>query len=249
VQQERQNAQQSLFGMATDGGFDLQKPRVPVAEDWNNIVVLNKEKEVIGLYLSGHPLDRFDFIIKQMCKIELSDLADLTLFNGKEMSVAGVVVSVTPLATKDGRRYTRFVLEDYNSQHEFTLWSKEYNQWGMLIELNNFLMIRGRVQPRPYREPEELEFKITSIQHLADVADSIKAIRLELDIHDVCTTLTDMLIETISRNSGKATLQMTVTDTQEDVKVRLVSAEYRVEPTTEFMEFLRRNEINYSIIT
>jgi DNA polymerase-3 subunit alpha len=165
------------------------------------------------------------------------------------MSVAGVVVSVTPLATKDGRRYTRFVLEDYNSQHEFTLWSKEYNQWGMLIELNNFLMIRGRVQPRPYREPEELEYKITSIQHLADVADSIKAIRLELDIHDVCTTLTDMLIETISRNSGKATLQMTVTDTQEDVKVRLVSAEYRVEPTTEFMEFLRRNEINYSIIT
>jgi DNA polymerase-3 subunit alpha len=222
---------------------------VPVAEDWNNIVVLNKEKEVIGLYLSGHPLDRFDFIIKQMCKIELGDLADLTLLNGKEMSVAGVVVSVTPLATKDGRRYTRFVLEDYNSQHEFTLWSKEYNQWGMLIELNNFLMIRGRVQPRPYREPEELEYKITSIQHLADVADSIKAIRLELDIHDVCTTLTDMLIETISRNSGKATLQMTVTDTQEDVKVRLVSAEYRVEPTTEFMEFLRRNEINYSIIT
>ena len=249
VQQERQNAQQSLFGMAMDGGFDLQKPRVPVAEDWNNIVVLNKEKEVIGLYLSGHPLDRFDFIIKQMCKIELGDLADLTLLNGKEMSVAGVVVSVTPLATKDGRRYTRFVLEDYNSQHEFTLWSKEYNQWGMLIELNNFLMIRGRVQPRPYREPEELEYKITAIQHLADVADSIKAIRLELDIHDVCTTLTDMLIETISRNSGKATLQMTVTDTQEDVKVRLVSAEYRVEPTTEFMEFLRRNEINYSIIT
>ena len=249
VQQDRQNAQQSLFGMAMDGGFEIQKPRVPNAEDWNNIVMLNKEKEVIGLYLSGHPLDRFDFIIKQMCKAELADLDDLTLLNGKEMAVAGVVVSVTPLATKDGRRYTRFVIEDYNTQHEFTLWSKEYNQWGMLIELNNFLMIRGRVQPRPYREPEELEYKITSIQHLADVADSIKSIRLELEIHDICSTLTEMLLDVISRNTGKATLQITVTDMQNDVKVRLASSTYRVEPTTELMEFLKTNEINYSIIT
>ena len=249
IQQERQNAQQSLFGMVTDGGFEIQKPRVPNAEDWNNIVMLNKEKEVIGLYLSGHPLDRFDFIIKQMCKAELGDLDDMTLLNGKELAVAGVVVSVTPLATKDGRRYTRFVLEDYNTQHEFTLWSKEYTQWGMLIELNNFLMIRGRVQPRPYREPEELEYKITSIQHLADVADSIKSIRLELEIHDICSTLTDMLLDIVSRNSGKASLQITVTDMQDDVKIRLASATYRVEPTTEFMEFLKTNEINYSIIT
>ena len=249
VQQDKQNAQQSLFGMAMDGGFEIQKPRVPNAEDWNNIVMLNKEKEVIGLYLSGHPLDRFDFIIKQMCKAELADLDDLTLLNGKEMAVAGVVVSVTPLATKDGRRYTRFVIEDYNTQHEFTLWSKEYNQWGMLIELNNFLMIRGRVQPRPYREPEELEYKITSIQHLADVADSIKSIRLELEIHDICSTLTEMLLDVISRNTGKATLQITVTDMQNDVKVRLASSTYRVEPTTELMEFLKTNEINYSIIT
>jgi hypothetical protein len=94
-----------------------------------------------------------------------------------------------------------------------------------------------------------LEYKITSIQHLADIADSIKAIRLELEVHDVCTTLTDMLLEAINRNSGKATLQMTVTDAQTDVKVRLVSKEYRVAPTTDFMEFLNTNEINYSIIT
>jgi DNA polymerase-3 subunit alpha len=247
VQQEKLNAQQSLFGMASESGFDLQKPRVPVVEEWNNIVVLNKEKEVIGLYLSGHPLDRFDFIIKQMCKAELGDLDDLTLFDGKEIAVAGIVVSVTPLTTKDGRKYTRFVLEDYNSQHEFTLFSKEYTQWGMLIELNNYLMIRGRVQKHPYRE--ELEYRINSIQHLADIADSIKAIRLELEIHDICSTLTDMLLDVVTRNSGKANLQITVIDAQADVKVRLLSTGYRIAPTTEFMEFLQTNEINYSIIT
>ena len=157
------------------------------------------------------------------------------------------MVSVTPLTTKDGRRYARFVLEDYNSQHEFTLFSKEYNQWGMLVELNNFLMIRGRVQKHPYKD--ELEYKMTSIQHLADIADTIKAIRLELEVHDICSTLTEMLLDVITRNSGKATLQITVTDVHDDVKVRLASSTYRVEPTTEFMEFLKTNEINYSIIT
>ncbi len=247
VESEKNNAQQSLFGMDMSSGFELQKPRVPEAEDWNNMEVLNKEKEVIGLYLSGHPLDRYDFLIKQMCKAELGDLDDLTLFNGKEIAVAGVVVSTTPLTTKDGRRYTRFVLEDYNSQHEFTLFSKEYAQWGVLIEVNNFLMIRGRVQKHLYRE--ELEYRITSIQQLADVADSIKGIRLELEIHEVCTTLTDMLLEVIERNPGKATLQVTVTDVQDNVKVRLMSKGYRVAPTTELMEFLRSNEINYSITT
>ena len=246
VQQEKQNAQQSLFGMASESGFDIQKPRVPEVEEWNNLMMLNKEKEVIGLYLSGHPLDRFDFIIKQMCKAELSDLEDLTLFDGKEIAVAGIVVSVTPLTTKDGRKYARFELEDYNSSHTFTIFSKEYTQWGMLTELNNYLMIRGRVQKHPYRE--ELEFRIISIQQLADVADSIKGIRLELEVHDVCSTLTDMLLDAINRNSGKANLQITVIDAEADVKVRL-SSSFRVEPTTDFMEFLHTNEINYSIIT
>ena len=90
---------------------------------------------------------------------------------------------------------------------------------------------------------------MTSIQHLADIADTIKAIRLELEVHDICSTLTEMLLDVITRNSGKATLQITVTDVHDDVKVRLASSTYRVEPTTEFMEFLKTNEINYSIIT
>ena len=110
VQVERQNAQQSLFGMDS-GGADIQPPRVPIAEDWNNLVILNREKEVIGLYLSAHPLDRFGFVMRKMCQAELGELNDLTQFNGKEIAVGGVITSVTPLTTKDGRRYARFVLE------------------------------------------------------------------------------------------------------------------------------------------
>ena len=245
IQQEKQNAQQSLFGMAGDGGGNIQPPRVPVTEDWNNLTILNKEREVIGLYLSSHPLDRYGFIIKRMCQADLSAMQDLTPLKGNEISVAGIVTSVTPLATKDGRRYARFVLEDYNTSHELTLFSKDYERMGMLIEQNNFLFLRGRVQPRPYREPEELEFKILSIQHLADVSESIASIRIELDINEVCPTLTQMLIDKVESNKGKATLSFTIVDRTSNVKIKLSSKKYRVEPTTDFMEFLDNNEFNY----
>ena len=247
VQQEKQNAQQSLFGMSGDGGGNIQQPNVPVVEDWNNLTILNKEREVIGLYLSSHPLDRFKFVINKLCHAELADMQDLTPLNGREVGIAGVVTSVTPMSTKDGRRYARFVMEDYNSQHEFTLFSKDYEKFGMLIEQNNFLYLKGRIQPRPYREPEELEFKISSIQHLADVVDSISAIKIEMGIHEVCTTLTEMIVEKATNNKGKASLSFTIVDHNDDVRIRLSSKNFRVAPTTEFVDFLDSNDLNYVI--
>ena len=248
VQMEKQNAQQSLFSLMGGGNSaDIEHPRIPVAEDWSNIAILNKEKEVIGLYLSAHPLNRFDFILNKMCQVKLDAFNNIEEYNNREIAVAGVITSVTPLTTKDGRRYARFVLEDYNSQHEFTLFSKEYQQWGLLLEPNGFLYIMGRVQARPYRENGELEYKITSISNLAEVADNINTIRIDFEIHEICNTLTDMLLENISKNPGKCTLSFTVYDRNADVKIRLNSKKYRIAPTTEFMNFLENNEFNYSI--
>ena len=247
VQSDKNNAQQSLFGMFSDSGSDIPQPRVPVAEDWNNISMLNKEKEVIGLYLSGHPLDRFDFILSKMCQAEVGDLDELTLLNGKELAVAGIVTSVTPLTTKDGRRYARFVLEDYNTHHEFAMYSKDYERFGIFIEVDNFLFIRGKVQPRFGKEGEALEYRINSVQHLAEVAENVSKIRIELDINEVCTTLTQMLLEQVQANPGKTVLEFTIYDHQEGVKVKLNSKKYRVSTSAEFMNFLINNEFNYFI--
>ena len=103
------------------------------------------------------------------------------------------------------------------------------------------------MQPRFGKEGEELEFKIVSMQHLAEVADSISSIRIELDIHDICGTLTEMLIEKVEANSGNTTLQFTIVDHQDDVKIKLGSKRYRVAPTADFMNFLETNELNYFI--
>ena len=247
MQQEKQNSQQSLFGMDTSIGRNITPPRVAQVEDWNPMTICNKEREVIGLYMSSHPLDRFGFILRRACQHDLLSLQDLNLLKDTEVALAGVVTSVTPLATKDGRPYARFVLEDYNTEHEFTLFSKEYERFSSLIQVNNFLFIRGRVQVRPYRQPEELEYKILSIQHLADIADGITNIRIELDINEVCSSFTNMILEQAAANSGKATLQFIIVDHKEDVKIKLSSKKYRVAPSTEFINFLESNDINYFI--
>jgi DNA polymerase-3 subunit alpha len=182
-----------------------------------------------------------------MCQCELGELDNLTLLNGKELSVAGVITSVTPLTTQDGRRYARFVLEDYNTSHEFTLWSKDYERFGMLIEVNTFLFIRGKVQPRFGKEGNALEYKILSMQHLAEVSENITNLRIELDIHEVCPTLTDMLLKVIKENPGKTNLQFTIVDKSNDVKIKLSSKKYRIATTPALMEFIQRNELNYFI--
>ena len=209
--------------------------------------MLNKEKEVIGLYLSGHPLDRFGFILKKMCQAELGDLSELRLFNGKDLAVAGIVTSVTPMTTNDGRKYARFVLEDYNTSHEFMMFSKEYSAMGAMLEVNNFLFIRGRVQPRFGKDENNLTYKILSIQHLADVAENISKIRIELDINEVCSTLTEMLLKQIEANPGKTTLEFAIFDHADDVKIKLNSTKFRVSTSVDFMNFITDNEFNYFI--
>jgi DNA polymerase-3 subunit alpha len=182
-----------------------------------------------------------------MCQAEVGDLDELTLLNGKELAVAGIVTSVTPLTTKDGRRYARFVLEDYNTRHEFAMYSKDYERFGIFIEVDNFLFIRGKVQPRYGKEGEALEYRINSVQHLAEVAENVSKIRIELDINEVCTTLTQMLLEQVQANPGKTVLEFTIHDHQEGVKVKLNSKKYRVSTSAEFMNFLINNEFNYFI--
>ncbi|MDE6862071.1 MAG: DNA polymerase III subunit alpha, partial [Alistipes sp.] len=246
VQLEKSNAQQSLFGMGASA-VDIQQPKVPVCEDWNQLTILNKEREVIGLYMSSHPLDQFSVILRKMCQVELSQLSDLTPLNGREIAVAGVIMSVTPLTTKDGRRYARFVLEDYNSTHEFTLFSKDFEKFGNLIEQNNFLFIRGRVQPRPYKEPAELEYKITSMMHLAEVGEQIKELHIDLKVGDVTHSFIEGLTDAVRASNGNTTLRLSIFDPESDVRLRFYSKRYRVGTTVDFISYLDDNEINYTI--
>ena len=245
VQQERLNAQQSLFG----GGamVDIQPPTVPSAEDWNQLQVLGKEREVIGLYLSAHPLDDYSVIIRHMCKAQLVDLADLEALNGKEIALAGVVTGVQEMTTKTGRHWGKFTMEDYSGTHEFALFGKDYEQFRPMMYPNYFLFVRGKIQPRPYGDNPELEFKILSMQQLADVRDSVKEVHIQIPIEDITHDFVEEFSTHVRKSKGKTLLRLTVTDRKMGTSLNLYSKRYRVEMTQRLTDYLYKNEFKYSL--
>ena len=245
VQQERLNAQQSLFG----GGamVDIQPPTVPSAEDWNQLQVLGKEREVIGLYLSAHPLDDYSVIIRHMCKAQLVDLADLEALNGKEIALAGVVTGVQEMTTKTGRHWGKFTMEDYSGTHEFALFGKDYEQFRPMMYPNYFLFVRGKIQPRPYGDNPELEFKILSMQQLADVRDSVKEVHIQIPIDEITHDFVEEFSTHVRKSKGKTLLRLTVTDRKMGTSLNLYSKRYRVEMTQRLTDYLDKNEFKYSL--
>ena len=249
VQAEKNNAQQSLFG----GGsvVDIQPPTVPVCLDWTSIQTLNHEREMMGLYLTAHPLDEYKLIIDNMCKTQLSDLEDLKALQGQEICVAGLVVAAQPeLTTRTGKSFGKLTLEDYNSSYEFAFFGKDYENFRKFIYPNYYLMVRCKVQPRPYQkegEEERLELKVLAITQLQEVRETmIKELHLQLPIED----LTDRFIEEFStlvkKNKGNTTLRMMLYD-REGIVLRLFSKRYRVDLSQEMVDYLNDREIKFTI--
>ena len=246
VQSERQNAQQSLFGGDT-GSADIQPPTIPVCEPWNQLQVLGKEREMIGLYLSSHPLDDYRVVIDNLCKYQVSDLDNLEPLNGKEIAVAGIVVSVQNMTTKDGRPFGKFKLEDYNGAHEFMLYSKDFETFRQYIYQDYFLFIRGKVQPRPYSNPPMLEYKITSITQLADMRDTIKEMHITVPVEEVSESAIADLSAMVGRSGGKAVLYINLYDKDEQVALNMYSRKYHIDVTPEFTDFLDERGWKYTI--
>ena len=246
VQQEKVNAQQSLFGSGST--VDIQRPTLPVAEDWNQLQLLNKERDVIGLYLSAHPLDEYKVIIDHMCKAQLSDLSDLDSFNGQEIAVSGVVTSVQEQTTKTGRHFGRFIMEDYNGSHEFALFGKDYEKFRQYLYPNYFLFVKGKVQPRPFGDNPELEFKIQMMMQLDEVRDKmVKEIHVQLPVEELTPTFVEEFAKRVKKNKGQAVLRMTVADRGIGVNLNLYSRKYKVALTGDLVDWLNEMELKYTL--
>ena len=246
VQQERLNAQQSLFGGGTM--VDIQPPTTPVAEDWNQLQVLNKERDYIGMFLSAHPLDEYKVIIDHMCKVNLGDLNNLEPLNGQEIALAGIITSVQEMTTKTGRHWGKFTMEDYEGTHEFALFGKDYEQFRPMMYPNYFIFLKGKVQPRPYGDNPELEFKILSMTQLSEVRDTmIKELHVFLTVDDLTSTFIADFTAEVQRSKGNAILRTTIRDREAGTVLGLYSKRYKVELSPELIGYLDKNEIKYTL--
>ena len=245
-QSEKNNAQQSLFGGDT-GTTDITPPVIPACAEWSQLEKLNKEREVIGLYLSAHPLDDYKVIIRNMCKTQVGDLDHLDELKGKGIAVAGMVVAVQNLTTKTGKPWGKFKLEDYNGTHEFALFGKDYENFRKYLFSDYFLFIRGRVQPRPYND-QELEFRITSMMQLSELQEAVKEVHVQLAVEEITRDLIARMGRSVKEAKGNTLLRLNVYDRQAQVSLNLFSKSYKVSLTQELVSFFEDNDIKYTVI-
>lgn len=233
--QEQSSAQVSMFGGST--GTEVPKPKVDPVEPFSEIEKLHYEKEVVGVYISGHPLDNFKFEIDTFCTAGVAALNDLDSCEGKELKLGGIVSTVEHRMTKTGRPFGKLGLEDYSGKYEFVLWSDDYMRFKSFLMPGLFLFIEGVVIRKTWGEMN-LEFKIRNVEILNDIAaKKVQGLAVRVSAHDVTTELIDTLDKLCKKNAGGSALQIYLKD---DVEVPLLSRNARIKPSNTFIRELKR---------
>lgn len=246
--QEAMNSSQvSLFGEASD--VEMPEPEIPTAAEWGTLEKLSKEKEVVGIYLSGHPLDDFKFEIDQFCNTSTKEMHRLDELKGrKEVKMAGIVTEVAHRMTKNGKPFGILTLEDYQDSFKFFIFGDEYVKHKGYLTTGWFLYVVGKVEAGKW-DKEKLEFKITNIELLADIKDKMtKSIVLDVDVDDISDDLINK-IENISNSSkGNCKFSVNLVDRKEKNTVLLTSRSKKIGLTSEVLKTLdQMKEINYSV--
>jgi DNA polymerase-3 subunit alpha len=211
VRDNKQNLQASLFGDSID--MAITEPAAPKVEPWDTITQLNKEKEVVGMFITGHPLDDFSLELKSFCtKGGLGLIENLPASMNRELKIGGSVTEFTERYSKSGNKpFGQFRVEDYEHNQSFMLFGEDYLKFKHLLYVGAKLFIVGKVQNRPYGTPDnpQLEFKIQKIEPLFDIREKLgRVIEVVVDYKDVSEMLINRILEAVSSPPGKTQLRV-----------------------------------------
>jgi DNA polymerase-3 subunit alpha len=238
MQQEAQSAQASLFGEAS--GTAMPPPKIDPIEPFTEIEKLHFEKEVVGVYISGHPLDNFKFEMDSFCTTQLTTLTDLNSLEGKECKVGGIVSGVEHRMTKTGRPFGKLVLEDYSGKFEFMLWSDDYMKFKAYLMPGLFLFVEGNVVRKSWGD-QELEFKIRNIDLLNELASKrVQGLALRCSVDTISEDFIESLEKICKKNSGNSNLKLIVRDETEGIQTELLARTQRIKVSNDFIKELKR---------
>ena len=248
-QQDALFNQNSLFG-SLENSIEIAKPEMPFASEWTALVKLNKEREMIGMYLSAHPMDEYEFEINNVCNTNTVDIKDLSQFSlGMGLKVGGMVTAHREGVTRNGKPFGMITLEDYQGAHEFPLFGKDYEEYGKYRIKDLALYVHGIVQikgsdwknfaPDPSLPPE-LEFKIMNIAPLKEIRKQIRRIKISLSLQRLDNDVVEELAAMILRNKGDVNVYVEVKDFFTMEKVSLFARSHRLKINSEVFQYLKR---------
>jgi DNA polymerase III subunit alpha len=208
----KNSSQVSLFGDSVDA--DITEPLAPPVEPWDTMTQLSKEKEVVGMYISGHPLDDFSLEINSFCtRGGLTLLQDMEANKNKDLKLAGTLVDVQEkIAKSSNKPFGTFKLEDYEAQFEFILFGEDYLKYKHLFFPGNKLFIVGKIQPRRFgQDTNGLEFRIVRIEPLFEIRDKLgKFLDINIPLSKLSDGLVEKLAASLQNGAGKTQVRVNV---------------------------------------
>jgi len=235
-QNDKDSDQMSIFIMDP---LDVKDPVIPECEPWTQLEMLSREKEITGMYLSGHPLDSFKVEVQHFCNTRLEDInADLLVYKNKDVKVAGIVTEAQHRTTKSGNPFGMFTIEDFTDTFKLALFGEDYLKMRHFLKPQEFLFVSGKVELR-WKSAENYQFKVKSIELLSEVRHRLgKSITMQLSLNDVSDTFIEELMTLINDNVGQCQLNFQVGDKEENNFVEMHSKELRVDINDKFLESL-----------
>jgi DNA-directed DNA polymerase III (polc) len=249
LKENEQAAQISLFG--DDPMAQISEPEIPQCEPWPTMELLRKEKEVVGIYLSGHPLDDFKRELDLFTKAEISVLSgDLDTLVGRELTLGGVVTESEDRLSRNGKKWGTFALEDYSATHTFRVFGEEYLKYEHFFKPGNFLFIRLLIREgytnRDTGSTSEPRLQFNEIKLLQDVMEQqSKKLTLHLKASDIDGGKIQQIEKIIKTFKGKKPLAFALHD--ESLSVQLKSRKNQIAICTELLEMLDHENIQYAI--
>ena len=246
-QQEKNASQNSLFGAMDE--VEIATPAIPQGESWSTIEKLNRERDLVGIYLSAHPLDEFEFILKNLCNTQCQELNDrIELAKKQEVVLGGIVTAVRSKYTKTGKPCGFVTIEDFDGSGELALFGEEWGKWrGMLIE-GCTVMVKAQFVQR-FRGSDMMEMRITDIQYLQTVKDTqIEKITISLDAAKLDDTTVSDLVTIIKDRPGTTQLFFQVSETSNSKPFMLRSRKEKIDISKELISFIKGCEaLDYKI--
>ena len=255
------DAANSLFGEMEEAR-PVKPEMPPMRGEENELEILKKEKELVGMYLSSHPLDKYSFELENFTSNSVAEIPDLINSCESEkktmkICVAGYISSTQTLSTKTGKPYSKTVIEDKEGSYELALFGKDHENFMSYMQVNSAIFIEGEIGEKYFRKPEDRKtqgdppygFKIKKIMLLGNVTDSyIKGFSLNITTPMLNSDFREKLGKVIKKNKGTVPLTMFLYDPKTRYKIEFLSRKFQVAVTAPFISELKDLDIRYSVI-
>ena len=251
----------SLFGDSEE--TKPQRPEMPEMKgEENTLELLHKEKELVGMYLSAHPLDRYRFELQNFTSFPAASLPDEIAScdarkSPENVNIAGFITSVNTGVSRFGKPYLRAVIEDFDGSYELAVNGKDIEDIKARLQENTPVYIEGRIEEKYFRKPEDrkekgdppYDFKIRKIIHLGNVVEThVKGLMIHISTTMLNSSFRERLVGLIKENKGSVPLTMKLTDPQTRFTIEFLSRKFQISLNLNFIDQLNEMQIGYKVI-